>query len=118
MVVGGLNDLAGLERPDGRFVHQRQGQVVLGGDLPAGFKLRAKRGWPSTQPILPATGPQGVGTSWAWRRSTLRCTGQRRRPSVDVSRKRTAWIGSSRASSQSTESFTPGRFFFIWMAVV
>ena len=48
----------------------------------------------------------------------VRAAVQRRTPKVLVSRNRIASTAAASAGRQSTVSVTPGRFFFIWMAVV
>ena len=63
-------------------------------------------------------GPQAVWTRCGRRSSTCLPTGQRRTPSVVVSPNRMASMRSTSSLWHSTESFTAGRFFFIWMAVV
>ena len=47
-----------------------------------------------------------------------RITGQRRTPSVVVSRNRIASMRSMSAALHITLSMTPGRFFFIWIGTV
>ena len=67
---------------------------------------------------LPASGPHGVVTSWGRRSSLCRSAAQRRTPSAVVSRKMIASNDSIKCAGHRTSSFTAGRFFFIWMAVV
>ena len=107
------------EGPLGRGVHFLKRQAALRRDAAARFVLRAKWTEPSSnRPSLPSTGPQAVATCRTSRGSTCRAVGQRRMPKVPVSRKTIASIAAMVSGRQRIESFMPGRFFFIWMAVV
>src|SRR5262249_36945723 len=77
----------------------------------------AKTSTPSRQPRLPRTSPQGVWTLTLSRCSFDRSIIVRRTPSVAVSEKRIASNSSRFSMGDRTLSSTPGRCFFIWIAI-
>ena len=93
--------------------------VVFDGDAAARFVLRREMDRAVVQPAeLAVDRPPGGCHLPDLARSTCRAVVQRRMPNVPVSRKTIASMAAIFSARQRTESFTPGRFFFIWMAVV
>ena len=80
----------------------------------------AKRGGPSPEPADLALdrAPRRVDRVRLPAQHRPRRAIQRRTPSVVVSLNRMSSMAAASAGRQRTVSFTPGRFFFIWMAVV